>query len=129
MLANYDPDVAPDPAAWLALDEQLRIDLVEAHHRAERVRLPNAKVHAVFHVIVENQIAEELQSVVRAMPRLMGEGLSRHEALHAIGSILAGRLYDASRATGEVDAGAIQSRYDAEVEALTVESWRRDDGE
>jgi hypothetical protein len=102
---------------------------VEAYHRAKRVRLPNAKVHAVFHVIVENQIAEGLESVVRAMPRLMSQGLSRHEALHAIGSVMAGQLYGASRATDEVDAGVIQSRYDAEVETLTVESWRRDYGE
>ena len=72
----------PDPSAWLVLDEQERIQLAEAHHRAAHIKLPNVKAHACFHPIVENQIAEGLESVVRAMARLMNEGLSRHEALH-----------------------------------------------
>ena len=79
-MTRYDPGVAPDPAEWLALDEQERIELAEAHHRAARIELPNAKVHAVFHTIVENQIAGGLESVVRAMARLQHEGLSRHDA-------------------------------------------------
>jgi len=30
---------------------------IEAYHRRARIRLPNEKVHAVIHAIVENQIA------------------------------------------------------------------------
>jgi hypothetical protein len=86
---NYDPEVPPNPAEWLALDEQLRIHLAEEYHRSAREKLPNSTAHAGFHAVVENQIAEELEPVVRAMARLMKQGLSRHEALHAVGSCVA----------------------------------------
>ena len=74
----YDPNIAPDPQQWPQLDEQLRINLAEQHHRPEEAKLPNAEAHAIFHVIIENQIAEGLEPVQRAMKRLTGEGLSRH---------------------------------------------------
>ena len=51
---RYDPDNAPDPAEWLALEELTRIQLVEEHHRLARIKLPNLKAHAVFHAVVEN---------------------------------------------------------------------------
>lgn len=57
----YDPNVAPDPQQWLELDEQLRIVLAERHHRSQRVKLPNMKAHAIFHAVIENQIAEGLE--------------------------------------------------------------------
>lgn len=73
---RYDPAQAPDPEQWLALEEQERIRLVEVSHRTERLKLPNLKAHAAFHAIAENQIAEGLDSVVRAMARLERQGLS-----------------------------------------------------
>jgi len=51
-------------------------------------------VHAVIHQVVENQIASECEPVVRAMERLMREGLTRHEAVPAVGSIVAERLFE-----------------------------------
>jgi len=56
-MQRYDPLEAPDPDEWLALGEQERLDLVQEYHRRARIRLPNAKVHAVLHAIVEAQIA------------------------------------------------------------------------
>jgi hypothetical protein len=55
---HYDPDKAPDPKEWLALDEQERIRLAKNYHVARRIKLPNANAHAAFHAVVENQIAE-----------------------------------------------------------------------
>ena len=128
IVTNYDPEIVPDPTAWLALDEQERIRLAEAHHQAARVRLPNVKAHAIFHAIVENQIAEELESVVRAMARLMNEGLSRHDALHAIGSVVAEHLFETVHAKAKDETNAIQSRYNAAVERLSAKEWRRQYG-
>jgi hypothetical protein len=45
---RYDPDQTPNPEEWLALDEQLRIGLVESYHRRARVELPNVTIHAAF---------------------------------------------------------------------------------
>ena len=119
---RYDPDHTPNPEQWLALDEQLRIQLVEEHHRAARIKLPNLKAHAAFHAIVENQIAENTESVVRAMARLTTEGLSRHEALHAIASVLAEHIQDLFNAKADQSLSA--SIYNAAVERLTAKGWR-----
>ena len=121
---DYDALVAPDPAEWLALDEQERIDAVTDFHHHARVRLPNAKVHAVAHVIVENQIAEgDALPVGRTLERLMGEGLDRHDAIHAIGMVLMEHMSDLMNA-GDVE-GDPNLPYYAELERLTAARWRR----
>ena len=124
-MRHYDPEVAPDPEEWLELDEQERIQLAERHHKAARIKLPNVKVHAVLHAIVENQIAEGLEPVVRAMGRLTRDGLSRHDALHAIGSVVAEHFYEALSTKDEDVANTAQARYNAAVERFTVAEWHR----
>lgn len=119
----YDPERAPDPAQWLALDQQSRIRLAEAHHRAARIALPNLKAHVVFHAVVENQIAEGHASVVRAMARLAAQGLSRHNALHAIASVLAGHIH--ALYVGGADTRPSTADYDAALDRLTARSWRK----
>lgn len=118
---RYNPNRAPVPAKWLALDEQVRIGLAETFHREAKVKLPNRHIHAVFHAIIENQIAENLPSVVQAMARLTAEGLTRHDALHAIGSVLVHYLSelhqgDSPGATGHGD-------YNSAIDQLTAASW------
>jgi hypothetical protein len=92
---------------------------------AARIKLPNIKVHATFHAIVENQIAQGLEPVVRAMRRLTAEGLPRHEALHAIGSVVADFFYEAMNGKDQEFGATVQARYDAAVERLTVTEWHR----
>jgi hypothetical protein len=74
----YNPERTPEPETWLELDEQGRIVLVETYHRGARIKLPNVTAHALLHAIVENQIALNLDPVVRAMHRLGKEGLRTH---------------------------------------------------
>ena len=126
-ITEYDPLVEPDPVEWCALDEQVRIGLVTAYHERARVQLPDEAmaIHAVVHVTIENQIAEgEELSVKRIAQRLMVEGLDRHDAIHAIGSVLAPHLLDLMK--GEISTAAeFNARYFAELELLTAEAWRR----
>jgi Tfp pilus assembly PilM family ATPase len=119
---RYDPDNAPDPAEWLALDEQTRIQVAEEHHRLARTKLPNLKAHAVFHAIVENQLAENLDPVVRALARLTAAGLNRHEAVHAIASVVAKHIHFLFNA--KADADNSQAIYNAAIERLTAKRWR-----
>jgi hypothetical protein len=43
----------------------------------------------------ENQLALEDQAIVRAtLHRLMNEGLTRHDAVHAVGAVLTEHIYD-----------------------------------
>jgi hypothetical protein len=124
MLA-YDPSLPPEPKAWLDLDEPERIQLVEVFHRKQRIKLPNVRAHAAIHAMVENQLAAGLESVVGAMSRLIGEGLTRHDALHAIGAVLAEHLHDLISARVKDSAEVAQARYDAAIERLSAEEWRR----
>lgn len=63
------------------------------------------------------------------MARLMKEGLSCHDALHAIGSLVAGHVLEAMHSEDENFADLAQLRYIAAVERLTAEEWRRKYGE
>ena len=123
-MQRYDPLEAPDAEEWLALDEQERIDLVLNFHRKARIRLPNAKVHAIVHAMVETQIALEDETPARrTAQRLMDEGLDRHEAIHAIGWVLIefmSDLMDEPESRAEPN-----TPYFAALERLTVEDWRR----
>ena len=123
-VGRYDPQHAPDPEAWLALDEAERIELVLQYHRRARVRVPNSRLHATIHVIVENQVAlgDEIP-VRRTLERLRAEGLDRHDAVHAIGSVTAKHIYDLLKEGPP--AGDPNKPYWAELENLTAEGWRR----
>jgi hypothetical protein len=121
-MQKCDPLAAPDPKQWLALDEVERVTLVADYHRRASFALPNLQMHAMMHVIVENQIAlgDELP-VRRTAQRLIVEGLDRHEVIHAIASVMAGHMYALAKerpSRGDVN----QPYYDA-LEVLTAGSW------
>jgi len=121
----YDPLKDPNPQRWLELDESERIGLVMRYHRRAGAKVPNLKMHATIHAVVESQVAvgDEIP-VRRTLERLQDEGLDRHEALHAVGCVLAQHMYDL--ATGP-PAGDPSERYFAELESLTAEAWLRGD--
>jgi hypothetical protein len=123
---HYHPRKAPDPSLWLSIDEQERIRLIESFHRSERQRLPNITAHSAFHAIVENQIAENLDAVVRAMERLQKQGLTRHDAVHAVSWVLAMQLYEAANASSksEGNSAEMQANYVAAIERLDAKTWK-----
>ena len=123
-MKRYDPLVAPNPDEWGALDETVQHRLVEDYHRRARVKLPNVKIHAIIHTVVESQILlGDETPVQRTLQRLMGEGLDRHEAIHAIGMVLAEFIYDILRQP--ISSGDPNPAYFAAVEKITAEDWRR----
>jgi hypothetical protein len=123
-VTSYDADRAPAAAEWLETDEAERMELVSAYHRREQIQVPNAQLHAVIHVIVENQLALGEGVVVNALARLQADALSRHDALHAIGSVLAVDLYQLMRES--TDTGDVYSRYLERLDKLTAAQWRAD---
>jgi hypothetical protein len=116
---GYDPEAPPDAESWLAMDVSLRRSAIERYHRAAGIEIPNPAAHALIHMVLENQIAEGLEPVRRVMARLVSEGLDRHEALHAIGSVLARRLHAAVK-----EQKADEGEYLREIEHLTAEKWQ-----
>ncbi len=119
---RYNPDQTPNPEEWLALDEQERILLAEEYHRLARIKNPKLAAHAVFHAIVENQLAENPEPVIRAMTRLTAEGLSKHDAVHAIAFVVAEHIHHLFNA--KVDANNSKAIYIAAVEQLTAKGLR-----
>jgi sirohydrochlorin ferrochelatase len=120
-METYDPETAPDAAEWLELEEDERVSRVSAYHRHAKIKLPNLQVHAALHSVVENQIAEELQTVRETVARLQAEGLSRHDAIHAVGSVLVARLQALMREGAQAQF-AVET-YFQELRSLTAEGW------
>lgn len=120
---HYDPDAAPEPGDWLALDQAERIDAVRAWRRREGVEVTNERVFATMLATAESQVARGDEIPVAAtLERLMGEGMSRREAIHAITTILAETTYDAFY--GEISEADPNEAYFRELRQLTSESWR-----
>ncbi len=121
MIRAYDPLNAPDPDDWQSMDEPERMMLVTEYHRQAGVELPNEQVHAVVHVIVENQIAlGDETSAPATLERMMREGLDRHEAIHAVASVLVDFMQ--ALVLGDAAPGA-NERYNEELEKLTAAEW------
>jgi hypothetical protein len=68
-----------------------------------------------------------------AMERLMAEGLDRHDAVHAVASVVAEQMWEVlsdakegGRSRRKGGDRPTDSLYSAAVERLTAESWRRE---
>jgi hypothetical protein len=59
------------------------------------------------------------------LQRLMGEGLDRHQAIHAIGLVLLEHIVDLVNAKSPPPGGDPNPAYFAALERLTAEDWRR----
>jgi len=120
---GYDPDLGPNAAEWLELEAGARIDRVHAWRRREGVEAPNDRVFAAMLATAETQVAKgDEMPVAATLRRLMHEGMSRREAIHAITTILAESTYDLFY--GETAPSDPNAPYFAELERLTPESWR-----
>ena len=120
---GYDPNTDVDPAEWAKLEERERLSRVAKYHNATLKRAqmpPSMQRHAAMHVIVESQIAESAPPEARgALERLQSEGMSRHNAIHAIGWLATDHMRRAMAKQRPVDDKA----YAADLAALTVRSW------
>ncbi len=119
---DYDASTIPDESEWRELDELDKILAVDIYHR-EKSPHPLAQAahhHAIIHVAIEEQILNgDPPQIGEALQRLMGEGLSRHEAIHAIGSI----LYEIISGLINDDQEPDMQAYASEVAALTRATW------
>ena len=113
----------PDRQWWEALDDDERISMVMEHHQEAGIQLPDEYTHGLLQVVVENQIAMGEETPVDAvLSRLVDEYLNRHDAVHAIASILVSHMHELIH--GEV-AALDHDDYYAELEKLTAEKWLR----
>jgi len=126
-LNHYNPSIQPDSAAWLNLDEDERIELVMNFHERADASLTSIQAHAIIHVIVENQIALETQETADALARLLKQGLDRHDAVHAIGAVLAEHTFNIihdNTDDSDKSANRDQQRFLGRLRKLTAARWR-----
>lgn len=120
---GYDANADVEPAAWNALEERERLSRVAKYHNATLKRAhmpPSMQRHAAMHVIVEGQLADAVPPEARtALERLQTEGMTRHDAIHAIGWLATEHMKRAMAKQRPVDDKA----YAADLAALTVRSW------
>ncbi len=119
---NYDPSEGPDPAGWLEADEMDRTTAIRYYHTRAKDRAENPRLHAIMHLIVENQLAEGMETTRSNLDRLCRDGLSRHEAIHAIGSVVAEDIFEILQSKKPHD----QKAYARKLEALVASEWRPD---
>ena len=120
---KYDARKTPDSDEWLSVDEEERMALIVTHHKRIGDQLQNINAHAVMHAIVENQIALNEEAPTKTLRRLRAEGLDRHDAIHAVGSVLANQIFDmlSQQPPGDYDG----DRYSQELSKLTAKKWRK----
>ena len=123
-MERYDPLQAPDPDVWQALDESERIELVQNFHVAAEEETPEGseKVHAAIHVVVENQLAMGVEPVPATLAKLTRQGLDRHEAIHAVGAVLSGDMFELMQGD---ETSWDSRRYRRRLEKLTAKRWRK----
>jgi len=124
-MQSYDPKMTLDPRQWNLLDEYERVAMVVKYHQEAGIELPDENTHALLHVVVENQIAQGDEMPVEAVLHgLTDDNLDRHDAVHAIASILTNHIFELMHGD---DAALGNDEYYAELEKLTAEKWQRGD--
>ena len=79
-------------------------------------------LHASFHVIIENQLAENITIVVQTVAKLMRQGLDRHEAIHAIAAIISEDVLKVAKGEGEA---FTMKKFRKRFEKITAKRWRK----
>ena len=119
---KYDPSKSPIPEEWNVQDEDELLNLIRTYHKRDGVSLPNLNLHAVIHVVVENQLALGVESVEKTLDRLLADGVERHEAIHAIGSVLVEHLWTVMQEPSVSDVS--HDPYFKALEALDPSDWK-----
>jgi hypothetical protein len=122
-LYGYDADLEIEATPWAELAEAERLARVKRYHEgtlAPGKRPPSMERHAGLHVLVESQLATGVPpQAPAALRRLRAEGMSRHDAIHALGWLATEHVRRALEAQRPLDDAA----YAADLDALTIQRW------
>lgn len=116
----YDPDVAPLPAAWLAMSDASRRTAAALAHEGppdalHPPHLPRG-LHFGLHAAAETLLAQDHAAALRTLTRMTEQGVRRHAVLHMVMDVLARHL---ARAGEGFDEGA----FAAALDALDAGAW------
>lgn len=122
-MSEYDADCRPSRDDWLELDESLRVSEIVRYHESLGEEAPESgwKLHALLHCVVENQIALDVGNVAATETKLIRQGLTRHDAVHAIGAVIGADVFDILKNSGTFD----PKKYRGRLEKLTAKRWAK----
>lgn len=121
----YNPDEPLNKSEWLVLDDEERKRLVSNFHESSGEEFQDdgaLAMHSYMHVVVENQIATNVDLVQETITKLVRQGLSRHEALHAISAIIVKDIFDMLK---ETKSDFCPKKYRRKLEKITAKRWRK----
>ena len=121
----YNPDEPLNVNEWLVLDDEERKILVSKYHERIKEEFPDSgafSMHSLIHVIVENQIATNVDFVPETVTRLVIQGLPRHEAIHAISAIIMEDIYGMLKGTTKEFS---PKKYRRKLEKISAKRWRK----
>ncbi len=92
--------------------------VVQHAHNAARIKI--SKQHAWSHMLVEDRVLAGDRAVIRALQRLQGEGMSRHNAIHAIADLLIRFMRQQHAFPTPAEQSQAQRQLNAALDALTA---------
>ena len=104
------------------MDEAARLDLIYEFHEEHGEFGESMETHATIHAVVETQLAMDVPNARDALVRLRKSGLARHDAIHAIGSVLAKHLHTLTY-NRDVEPDEATLRYYEKLRSFTKEDW------
>lgn len=122
---KYDPSEGPDPEEWLSLDEQEQQLFIAAYHEVNEPHPvpPAPRMHYIMHSVVENKIAAGENDLPNIVARLVGEGLTRHQAIHAVSTAFARLMWNLANAPDDEKAADPEKQFMDELNGLTAKKW------
>jgi hypothetical protein len=123
-METYNPSVEQSKEEWLCATESERLAAVMEYHENSGVDIDEKAltIHATIHVIVENQLAMGVDLLPETIAKLIRQGLTRHEAIHAVGAILIEDIMDIM--CGEISEFSAK-RYRKKLEKITAKRWKK----
>jgi len=97
----YNPSIPPKANDWLELDEQTRLELLYDFVENYEQEKEAMRIHAAIHMIVENQLALNIELTTETYNRLKRQGLDRHQIIHAIGSVISEDIFELMKGNKE----------------------------
>jgi len=122
-MKEYDALIEPESEKWLKLSEENRIAIIESYVRNHEKTIEEEAflLHSSIHMVVENQLAENIESTKEAYNRLLRQGLNRHEAIHAIGAVVTEDIYDMLKNKKTFN----HEKYKNRLRKLTAKKWKK----
>jgi hypothetical protein len=123
-MESYDPSIQPNANEWLEATDYVKTALVREFHEQNEEGLDEEAltIHSTVHVIVENQLAMGVELLPETIAKLVRQGLSRHEAIHAIGAIITEDIYNIIRGNKNEFS---PKQYRRKLEKITAKRWKK----